>query len=71
MNYIEQSLIETSAAIECVFISAFASLVGIFIDSTSSAVGLKTCITIASITDYKPIIEKKGKARQNRTASKR
>ena len=63
MNYIEHSLIETSAAVECVFISAFASLVGIFLGSTSSAVGLKTCVTIASITYYKSIIKKKGKTR--------
>ena len=63
MNYIEQSLIETYAATECVFISAFASLVGIFIGSASSAVGLKTCVTIARITYYKSIIKKKGKRR--------
>ena len=63
MNYIEQSLIETSAATESVFISAFASLVGIFIGSMSSAVGLKTCVTIARITYYKSIIKKKEKTR--------
>ena len=62
---------KTSAAIECGFIAAFASLVGIFIGSTSSAVGLKTCVTIASFTYYKSIIKKKGKTRQNRIASKR
>ena len=63
LNYIEQSLVETSAATECVFIPAFASLVSIFIGSTSSAVGLKSCVAIARIIYYKSIIKKKGKTR--------
>ena len=45
----------------CVSISAFASLVGIPIGITSSALGLKICEITAAIDKYKPIIEKKEK----------
>ena len=41
LNYVEQSLILISTITGCVFISAFASLVGILIGITSSAIGLK------------------------------
>ena len=43
LSYIEHLLIITSVATRFVSISAFASLVGIPIESTSSAVGLKIC----------------------------
>ena len=42
-------------------ISAFASLVGIPIDITSSAVGIKICAITALIQKYKSIIKKKNK----------
>ena len=41
LNYVEQSLILISTITGCVFISAFASLVGILIGITSSTIGLK------------------------------
>ena len=45
----------------CVSISAFASLVGIPIGITSSAIGLKICAITAGIKKYKSIIKKKKK----------
>ena len=63
LNYIEESFAEISAVTGCVFISAFASLLGICIGSASSAVGLKTCVPISGIRYYKSII-KKGKKTQ-------
>ena len=44
-----------------VYISTFASLVGILLDITSSAKGLKICVIIAGIKKYKSIIKKKKK----------
>ena len=41
LNYVEYILILTSAFTGCVSISAFASLVGILLQITSSAIGLK------------------------------
>ena len=48
----------TSAVTGLVSISAFASIVGILIGYTSSAVGLKICAIIAGIKNYKSIIKK-------------
>ena len=48
-------------ATECVPISAFASLVDIFIRITSSAVGLKICVITAGIKKSTSIIKKKNK----------
>ena len=45
----------------CVSISAFASLVGIPIGITSSAIGLKICVIGAGIKNYESIIKKKKK----------
>ena len=45
----------------CVSISAFASLVGIPIGITSSAIGFKICGITAGIKNYKSIIKKKEK----------
>ena len=45
---------------ECVFISAFVSLVGIPIGNTSCAIGLKICI-IVRIKNCKSIIKKEQK----------
>ena len=49
MNHIDHLLIVISTITGCVFISAFASLVGIPIGITSSAIGLKICEIIAGI----------------------
>ena len=49
LNYIEHFLILASAVTGCISISAFASLLGIPIEITSSAKGLKTCAIIAGV----------------------
>ena len=49
VNYIEQFLILASKITGCVSISAFASLVGIPIGITSSAIVLKICEITAGI----------------------
>ena len=61
LNYIHHLLIVISTITECVSISAFASLVGIPIEITSSAIGLKICAITARIKKYKTIIKKKKK----------
>ena len=59
LNYIEHYLILAFAITGCISISAFASLVGIPIGITSSAIGLKICATTAVIKKYKSIIKKR------------
>ena len=61
LNYIDHSLIVTSTITGCVSISAFASLAGIPIGITSSAIGLKICARIAGNKKYKSMITKKKK----------
>ena len=61
MNYIEHLLILISTVAGCVPISAFASLVGISVGITSSAIGLKMCVITAGIKKYKSIIKEKKK----------
>ena len=61
LNYTENLLILISAVARCISISSFASLVGIPIGSTRSAIGLKMCIITVRIETYKPIIKKKKK----------
>ena len=61
LNYIEHFLILASTITGCVSISAFASLVGIPIGITSSAIGLEICAITAGIKKYKSIIKKKKK----------
>ena len=58
LNYIKNFLILASAITGCVSISAFASLVGIPIRITSSAIGLEICAITAAIKKYKSIIKK-------------
>ena len=58
-NYIERFLILASTITVCVYISAFASLIGIPIRITSSAIGLKICAIARGIKKYKSIIKKK------------
>ena len=52
MNYIENLLILLSTVSGCVSVSAFAALVGIPIEITSSAIGLKICVITAAIKKY-------------------
>ena len=61
LNYIEHFLILASTISGCVSISAFASLVGIPIGITSSAIRLKIYAITAGIKKYNSIIEKKKK----------
>ena len=61
LNYIEHFLILGSTVTGSVSFSVFASLVGIPIGITSSAIGLKICVIIAAIKKYKSIIKKKKK----------
>ena len=52
LNYIEHFLILASAITGCVFISAFASLIGIPIGITGSAIELIICAITAGIKTY-------------------
>ena len=61
LNYIDHFLILASKITGCVSISAFASLVDIPIEITSSAIGSKICATTAGIKNYNSIIKKKKK----------
>ena len=61
LNYIENFLILASTVTRCVSISSFASVVGIPIGITSSAIGLKICAITARIKKYKSIIKEKKK----------
>ena len=61
LNYIEHFLILASTITRSVSISAFASLFGIPIAITSSAIGLKICAITAAIQKNKSIIKKKKK----------
>ena len=61
LSYIEHFIILASTITGYVSISPFASLVGILIGITSSAIGLKICAITAGIKKYKSIIKKKKK----------
>ena len=61
LNYIDHLLIVISIITGCVSISGFASLVGIPIRITSSAIGLKICAIAAGSRKYKSIIKEKKK----------
>ena len=61
MNYIDHSFIVISTITGCVSICHVASLVGIPVEITSSAIGLKICAITAGIKKYKSIIKKKKK----------
>ena len=58
LNYIEYLLILTAAVAGCVFNFYLASLLGIPIGITSSAVGLKIYTITAEIEKYKSIMKK-------------
>ena len=59
LNYIDHTLIIISTITGCVSISAFVSLVGITIGSTSSETELEICIITAGIKNYKSVNKKK------------
>ena len=59
LTFIEQSLILASTITGCISTSAFASLFGVPIGITSSAIGLKICAITAVIKKYKSIVKKK------------
>ena len=62
LNYIELFLILASTIAGYISISVFASLIGIPIGITSSAIGLKICALTAGIKRYKSISKKKREA---------
>ena len=59
LNYTEHFLILASTITGCILISVFASIMGIPIGITSSAIGLNVCAVAAGIKKYKSIIKKK------------
>ena len=61
LSYIEHFIILASTITGYVSISPFASLVGILIGITSSAIGLKICAITAGNKKYNSIIQKKKK----------
>ena len=61
LNHIEHFLILGSTITGCISVSAFASLVGIPIEISNFATGLKICTITAAIKKYKSIIKKKKK----------
>ena len=61
LNYIEQFLVLAATITACISISAFASLLGIPIGNTSSAIGIKICAIAAGVKKYKSITKKKEK----------
>ena len=61
LKYIEDFLILASTITVCISVSAFASLHGIPIGITSSAIGSKICAIAAGVKNYKSIIKKKKK----------
>ena len=66
LNNIDHLLIAISTITGCVSISAFASLIGIPIEVTSSSIGLKICAITAGIKFYKSIIKKKKKKKHDK-----
>ena len=59
LNYIEHFLILASTITECVSISTFASLLGIVIGNTSSAIGWKICVIAAEIINISHKLRKR------------
>ena len=62
LNYIELFLILDSTITRCISISAFASLVGIPIGITSSAIELKICTITAAIKNISQQLQKRKKS---------
>ena len=61
LNYIEHFITLPSTITGCISLSAFASMIGIPIRTTRSAIGLKVCAITAGVKKYKSIIKKKKK----------
>ena len=61
LNYIEHFLILASTIFEYISISTFASLIGVLIGITSSAIWLRIRARASGIEKYKSIIKKKKK----------
>ena len=61
LSHIEHFVILASIITGCISISAFASLLGLPIGITSSAIELKTCAITVGIKRYKSIIKKNKK----------
>ena len=59
LNYLEHFSLLGSAISGCISISVFASLLGIHIGITKSAIRLKICAIATGIKKYKSIIKKK------------
>ena len=59
LNYIAHFLILSSEITECISISVFASLLGIPLGITSSAIGLKISAITTAIKRHKSIIKKR------------
>ena len=59
LNYVGHLLILISTVTECVYISTFASLVGIPIGIMSSAIELNICVITAGIKKCNSVIKKK------------
>ena len=67
-NYIDHLLIVLSTITGCVSVSVFASLSGISIGITSSAIKLKICVIVAGISKCKSI-NKKNKKKHDKIIS--
>ena len=61
LNYMKHFFVLASTVTGCVSIFAFASLFGVSVGTTSSAIGLKICAIAAGIKKYKSIINKENK----------
>ena len=61
LNYMKHFFVLASTVTGCVSIFAFASLFGISVETTSSAIGLKIGAIAAGIKKYKSIINKENK----------
>ena len=66
MNYFDHSLIAISTITRCISVSAFATLSGIPLEITSSAIGLKFCVITAGIKKFKSINKKNKKEHDKR-----
>ena len=64
-SFFEDYFALVSTVNECVLISAYASLVGVTVDTVRFAVGLKICVITAGIKLYKSIIKWKSKKHHN------
>ena len=61
LSYMKHFFVLASTVTGCVSIFAFASLFGVSVGTTSSAIGLRICAIAAGIKKYKSIINKENK----------